>query len=260
MGFRRRVGKWTRSMRQAIGSGKPRFMRMSDSGSSFYPIVSTCQIPQLGFLFSYFLGERFSGVFVEVGGFDGVTFSNTYGLAVKGWRGIYIEPQLEYAEECRRNHEGHDVVVCQTAATAPDQEFITLQLAGALTTANDSLANEYAEVDWATNNLTGNELRVAADTLDNLLQEYQIEPEFDLLVIDVEGCEADVLAGFSLNKYRPSMVIIELVDTHPDLYSTKASDYLSRCSIESEGYKLMFKDSINSVFIREDLVSQKLLP
>jgi len=235
-------------------------MSVSDSGSSFYPIVSTCQIPQLGFLFSYFLGERSSGVFVEVGGFDGVTFSNTYGLAVKGWHGIYIEPQLEYAEECRRNHKGHDVVVCQTAVTAPDQEFITLQLAGALTTASDSLADEYAEVDWATNNLTGNKLRVAADTLNNVLQDYQIEPEFDLLVIDVEGCEADVLAGFSLDKYRPSMIIIELVDTHPDLYSTKASDYLSRCSIESEGYKLMFKDPINSVFIREDLVSQKLLP
>ena len=260
MDFRLRVGEWTRPIRQAIGSGKLRFMKASESGNAFYPIVSTCQIPQLGFLFSYFLGEKFSGVFVEVGGFDGLTFSNTYGLAVKGWHGIYFEPQPEYAEQCRLNHKGHDVVVCQKAVTAPDQEFVTLQLAGALTTANNSLAQEYTEVDWASNNLTGNELKVAADTLDNLLHEYQIKPEFDLLVIDVEGCEADVLAGFNLNRFRPSMIIIELVDTHPNLYSTKASDYFSRGSIESEGYKLMFKDPINSVFVREDLVSQKLLP
>ncbi len=235
-------------------------MNASDAGGSFYPIVSSCQIPQLGFLFSYFLGERVSGVFVEVGAFDGVTFSNTYGLAAKGWRGIYIEPQPEYAEACARNHDGHNVVVCQKAASSPDQDFVTLQLAGSLTTANESLVDEYSGVGWARQNLTGKALVVAASTLDNLLEDYQVQSEFDLLVIDVEGCEGAVLAGFSLSKYRPAMIIIELVDTHPNLYSTKISDYLSRCAIESAGYKLMFKDCINSVFVRGDLVAKKLMP
>jgi len=234
-------------------------MNEADAGGSYYPIVTSCQIPQLGFLLSYFLGDRDAGEFVEVGAFDGLTYSNTYGLAAKGWRGIYIEPQPEYADACRRNHRGHDVIVCQQAASAPEQGFLTLKLAGPLTTANNSLAGEYSRVDWASKNLTGCELKVAASTLDELLEDYGVQAEFDVLVIDVEGGEKDVLSGFSLNRYQPGMIIIELVDTHPHLNSTKTDDYLSRCLIESAGYRLMFKDCINSVFIREDLVVKRLM-
>ncbi len=243
-----------------MGSRKIHFMNASDAGGSFYPIVSSCQIPQLGFLFSYFLGDRVSGIFVEVGAFDGVTYSNTYGLAAKGWRGIYIEPQPKYAEECRRNHVAHDVLVCERAVSSPDQDFLTLQLAGPLTTANSSLVEEYTNVGWAQHALVGESMEVSAWTLDDLLEECDVQSGFDLLVIDVEGFEDSVLAGFSLNRYLPKMIIIELVDTHPDLYSTKSTDYRNRCAIESAGYKLMFKDCINSVFVREHVITEKLVP
>ena len=59
---------------------------------------------------------------------------------------------------------------------------------------------------------------------------------FDLLVIDVEGGEAGVLAGFTLSRWLPKLVIIE----RPPV---------PNCFTEA-GYKSVFEDWINTVFIR----------
>ena len=46
---------------------------------------------------------RDSGFFVEAGGHDGYTQSNTYYLErARGWRGVLVEPMPEMAAEARR--------------------------------------------------------------------------------------------------------------------------------------------------------------
>ena len=40
------------------------------------------------------------GTFVEVGAFDGWSYSHTVCLAQLGWRGLYIEPVPEHAALC----------------------------------------------------------------------------------------------------------------------------------------------------------------
>src|ERR671923_2099072 len=67
-----------------------------------FAVVDSCQIPNLGFLLDFFFGDVAVGTFVEVGAFDGYTYSNTWGLAAAGWRGFYIEPVASHAAQCRR--------------------------------------------------------------------------------------------------------------------------------------------------------------
>src|SRR5438046_3290669 len=84
--------------------------------SGFYPTVPTCQIPTLSSLFERFFNKRTDGTFVEVGAFDGFTYSNTWGLAEKGWEGLLIEPIPEHARKCRDNHKNHpNIRIAQTA-------------------------------------------------------------------------------------------------------------------------------------------------
>ena len=75
-----------------------------------------------------------------------------------------------------------------------------------------------------------------------------------LLVIDVEGAEAAVLRGFSLARWKPRMLIIELVHTHPDLHAVSAGDAHLQRLIEEAGYSVVYKDSINTVFVADDAV------
>ena len=236
------------------------FYKRLNKGSSrvasndFYPQQPSCQIPYLYSLFELFLGKRKDGTFVEVGANDGVSFSNTWGLAEQGWRGYLIEPIPEFAESCRRNHKKHtSVSIFQYAIGNQDNKNLVFSIAGALTTANLALRTEYESVDWAVSSLTNEEITVPCKKLDTFLTENEIGYDFDVLVVDVEGFEAEVFSGFNLVEWRPKMLIVELVDTHPDLKSTATSDAQLGERILLSGYRIVSKDVINTVFVREDI-------
>ena len=89
--------------------------------------------------------------------------------------------------------------------------------------------------------------------LDTFLRENEIMIGFDLLVVDVEGLEGKVFSGFSLDLFLPKMIVIELVDTHPHLKATSNSDAVLGQQILSAGYEIVYKDVINTVFIRRDV-------
>lgn len=226
-----------------------------EAAAPYYPQQATCQIPQLGYLLSRFLGEHGHGTFVEVGAYDGVFVSNTWGLAERGWRGIMAEPVPSLAAQCRGNHAAHPgVTVVETAVGPPDQREVTLHLAGTLTTANADAFKDYESIDWAATSLTDETVVVPCRTLDELLADQAVGPGFEVLVVDVEGFEAQVFEGFDLPRWRPQMLIVELVETHPDLSATAGGgDAALGRRIVDAGYVVAFKDHINTVFVHDDV-------
>lgn len=222
--------------------------------SEFFPSQASCQIPNLGMLFSKFLGEREFGTFVEIGANDGISCSNTWGLAERGWTGFMVEPIPKSALACKENHRNHPrVTTYQYAIGNLDGTNLKLALAGMLTTANPDLQAEYLLTDWAAPFVTNEEVVIQSKKLDTFLVEIGIEKGFDVLVVDVEGFESQVFAGFSLSLWRPKMLIVELADTHPDLNSTSKVDARLGKEIVRANYNIVYKDSINTVFIRDDV-------
>lgn len=193
-------------------------------------------------------------MFVEVGANDGLTVSNTWGLAERGWTGLMIEPIAETAQLCRHNHRDHENIrVLECAVGATDGAFVTMNVAGVLTTANESVLEEYRSLDWASAFVTGKQVVAPLRTLDGILESDGVAEGFDVLVVDVEGYETEVVAGLSLEQWRPRMVIMELVDTHPDLHATAPADARLGQDFLTAGYVICFKDSINTVFVRDDV-------
>jgi FkbM family methyltransferase len=224
----------------------------ADSG--YYPVVASCQIPNLSFLFELMFGRRDSGVFVEVGGYDGLTFSNTWGLTERGWAGLLIEPVPDLARLCRENHRNHPLVrTLEVAVGRREDVEARLFLAGSLTTANRDQMLEYEGVVWARPSLTPETLIVPSRPLDSILIDEGFAPGFDLLVVDVEGREQAVFSAFDLDEWRPKMLIVELGDIHPDLTTSRTSDYRLGRSLTASGYDVIYKDSINTVLARRDI-------
>jgi hypothetical protein len=63
--------------------------------------------------------------------------------------------------------------------------------------------------------LVRKELDVSSRTLDSILDEHFLKNgvrEIDMLVIDVEGFEVNVLDGFSVEKFLPRFILIEIMD------------------------------------------------
>jgi len=78
-------------------------------------LANTCQVPffkSLSDVYTFVFGYLPDGLFVEVGAYDGESFSNTSGLADMGWRGHYLEPIPQYATAARARHFKNSPRVC----------------------------------------------------------------------------------------------------------------------------------------------------
>lgn len=223
-------------------------------GTLYYPQQRTCQIPMMWFLLEHFLGQREHGNFVEIGAFDGKRISNTWGLAVRGWSGLLVEPNPEFAAMARRNHRDRQhIKVIQKAVGDCDGQTIRLQLGGPMSSANPAAFAEYHDVAWAAESLTDDWIEVESLTLNTLLLEESVPIGFDLLVVDVEGFEEQVFTGFDLAHWQPKMIVVELSDLRPDLTATRDAHQRLGRDLVAAGYLIASKDAVNTVLVREDI-------
>lgn len=182
------------------------------------------------------------GTFVEVGAYDGKTYSHTYGLAMLGWRGVYVEPVPELSERCIANHKDHpNVTVCQCAAGR-------FNLPATLHIDENSVCGSTLALDVCKD---PKEITVPVRTLDSILEENEINPSFDLLSIDVEFGEMEVLTGFTLGRWMPKMIIIELCEHHPEPKHTWAKPARDYCEKEFPqlGYRKIYSDCLNNIYV-----------
>jgi FkbM family methyltransferase len=218
---------------------------------SFYRPFADCQVRGLDAIYNAAFGHLKQGVFVEVGAYDGQAFSNTCFLADLGWRGLYVEPVPDFAAACAKRHRDNPGVAIVNTAVGGAAGETELHVAGAMTTKNDDVYCAYQNLPWAKGALSGRTVTAAVTTLDRLLEERGIPAGFELLVVDVEGCEPEVFAGFDLARWKPKMLIVELADRHPDfiaLECIRAAAAGVRRQILEAGYTEAYIDSINTVF------------
>ena len=223
----------------------------------FYQPSPTCQIARLAELYEDVFGRRSDGSFVEVGAFDGDTYSNTSCLADLGWRGLYIEPLAKFAEICRWRHRDNprvSVIECAVGAVPGRKpihvahsfssfhaDAIDRAMAVFRTLRPDEVLIPFEEV------FAGETSLVEVERLDALLDRHGFAPGFDVLVVDVEGDEASVFASFDLARWRPRLMIVELADIQAAAPSNPHLGLRSR--ILASGYEHLHVDAVNTVFV-----------
>jgi FkbM family methyltransferase len=149
--------------------------------------------------------DKKAGTCVEVGGFDGVTGSNTYFFENLGWRCLIVEPMPDFCEKIKR------VRTCEVAELAASTqtgaaEFHVATGVETLSTMEKSKSHfdrikNSSQQDIRT-------IRVKTARLDDILIERGFT-DIDFLTIDVEGHESSVLAGMDFDKITPRILIIE---------------------------------------------------
>jgi FkbM family methyltransferase len=159
------------------------------------------------------------GFFVEAGGNDGYSQSNTYALERRrGWRGILVEPVPELARACALERPGCRVVQAALVAPGFSGSEVTLRFGGLMTLVVDARQLDHEWVDAA--HAVGqeeppHEFAAPARTLSSILDEASA-PEVDLLSLDVEGYEAQALAGLDFDRHAPRFILVEMRDIATD--------------------------------------------
>ena len=230
----------------------------------FYNPSETCQIKDLGQIYEKIFGCTNTGTFVEVGAYDGESFSNTSCLADLGWRGLYIEPFCESFELCYNRHyynNNTDAICCSIGTEVGEIELYQSfshtickdeeVKVSYLSTTNVNQTKIVPQIEWS-NHFGFNTHKVQQYTLEQVLIEHNVPKNFDILVVDVEGNEEDVLNSFSIEEWRPKMMIIEIEDENHNYQ--KFPDFIESCKnlrkkIINYGYIEIYKDDINTIFI-----------
>jgi hypothetical protein len=118
-----------------------------DRARGRYPVANTCQIPffrDISDIYTFVFGYKTEGLFVEIGAYDGESFSNTSCLADVGWEGHYVEPVPRYADVCASRHAGNARVTVHRACVGEtDGEDVNISMAGPFSSA---VADEIASV------------------------------------------------------------------------------------------------------------------
>jgi hypothetical protein len=134
-GNRSTVGQLLFSAYIRLGRARNLLCSCCDRAAQRYPTANTCQVPffkSISDVYLFVFGYREAGLFVEVGAYDGESFSNTSGLADLGWAGHYIEPIPQYAAAAAARHAGSAprVQVHTLCVGEKDGQRVTLSAAG----------------------------------------------------------------------------------------------------------------------------------
>jgi FkbM family methyltransferase len=163
----------------------------------------------------YLQGRR-NGVFVDIGAYDGVTFSNTVMLErERGWTGICIEPLPDIFAELRENRRCICVHACLGNREEEGVEFLAVQSDAARARMLSGVLSEYDprhlnRVDVELNEFGGTKsvIRVPMRHLHALLHEHGIG-HVDYLSIDTEGSELLILRSTILSAIGNPCITVE---------------------------------------------------
>lgn len=183
--------------------------------------------------------HRSEGHCVEVGANDGVTDSMTYHFELMGWNCLLVEPIPDLAKKIM---EHRNCTVKNYAASSTEGEACFSVAEEALGMSGMELTRDQRKKILRAGG-TLNEIKVRKKPLDAILEESNFGT-IDFISIDVEGHELEVLKGFSPEKYRPRIMLIEDNSNKTD---PSVQNYM-----KSKGYVIFKRTGVNDWYALEN--------
>jgi FkbM family methyltransferase len=152
------------------------------------------------------------GVFVDIGAYDGVKFSNTLFLETKlGWNGIAIEPVPEVFERLKTNR--HCITVNGCVGSPPGGRKFgrvrgNLEMLSGLIAEYDPQHEARISRDLAKEGGSIEVIDVDCFEFNELLDRHGIK-HVDYLTVDVEGGEGSIIRSIDFSRFEISVIGIE---------------------------------------------------
>lgn len=184
------------------------------------------------------------GFYVDVGAHHPRRFSNTFFFYKKGWSGINIDamPGSMTVFNAQRSRDINiEIPISDREEVLTYYEFNEPALNGfskEISASRDGL-NSYKIIGTRS---------IRTQTLDCVLESnLPFDQQIDFLTIDVEGLDFKVLRSIDLKKYKPSFIVIEVLDFSFSGF-TSSEIY---CYLSQKGYYFVSK-CVNSIIFKRE--------
>lgn len=204
-------------------------------------VLSYAQLSEDVFLHRCFSGKD-RGFYIDIGASHPVHCNSTYHFYQRGWSGINVEPTpYRFGELVRARPR--DINIMAAVGRKDGKASFNLSLnADHLS----SLHQQSADI-IGSHRASVHRLNVDLISLATLCEQHAPE-EIDFLKIDVEGAEAEVIAGANWSKWRPAVLLIEAVDAsdHSPTWVAWEDDLLNA------DYISVFFDGVNKWYVARE--------
>ena len=182
-----------------------------------------------------------TGFYVDVGALDPVVDSVTQAFSERGWRGINVEPgPAGYAALAAARQRDVNLHVAAGRSRGVVQLHEVGGSAG-LSSVEPLIAHRHEKAGFSTR-----VIEVEQHTLAEILDEYAADiADIHFLKIDVEGVEADVLAGMDFVRFRPWILIVESTEPNSPNLVHEAWDP----DVLAADYRFAWFDGLNRFYI-----------
>jgi FkbM family methyltransferase len=188
-----------------------------------------------------FTGQR-DGFYIDVGAGHPVADNVSFWFYLHGWRGLAVEPQAQLAD-LYAHIRPRDTAVCGLLGRrAGEADFHMVDRLHGFSTMIEAHARSAGA--FGADYRTG---RLPVTTLAALCDAHAVEC-IDFLKVDVEGAEADVLAGADWQRWRPRVVLAEAVTPGSMAEAWREWEPL----LVQHRYRFAFFDGLNRFYIAEE--------
>ncbi len=187
-----------------------------------------------------------TGFYVDVGAHHPKRFSNTYFFYKRGWHGINIDA-LPGSMQLFNKYRQKDINLEIGIGNKEKELKYFIFNEPALNTFNESLARIR---DGLRNYRIIDTLKIKVMPLKKILDSYLPEgKEIDFMDVDVEGMDFEVLQSNDWEKYRPTVLVIEILPANTIEELTNNPMYIY---LREKGYSLFAKLFNSSIFVANE--------
>ena len=191
------------------------------------------------------LGNKKNGFYVDVGAHHPERFSNTYYFYKKDWKGINIDAtpvSMKLFNKQRLRDINLEMGVSNKKETLTYYKFNEPALnsfSKEISQQRDKENNNYKIID---------KIKIKTETLENILDKYLPQnTNIDFLTIDVEGYDYKVLKSNNWSKYRPNIILIEILEnSFEEIAKSKIAIFM-----QEQNYQI-FAKTLNTVFFKKN--------
>mgnify|MGYP001475042784 FL=1 len=175
------------------------------------------------FILNHFKNKN-NGFYIDVGCYHPLHRNNTFLLHKNGWSGINIDIH-QFSIDLFNYLRPNDVNLnCAVSNSNGVTKMFYQKKLSQLSTIDE----KQAKIAFQGNIKTS---EIKCFTLDAILEKLKFnDKKIDLLDIDVEGADLKVLKGFSLEKFKPELICVEIHEK--EIKDSEIYEYLSNFSYE----------------------------
>jgi FkbM family methyltransferase len=204
----------------------------------------------VGYIFSNLL-KRKKVSYLDIGTNDPIHGNNTYLFYMRGSRGVCIEPDPVLYKRIKEKRN-RDVVLNAGAGVGEDTAGELNIFPEPYTGWNTFSAEEAAKKQIDSGIAIKEKVTIPFVAVNEIIQKYfTTTPDF--ISIDVEGLDLEIVKSINFDKYRPAVFCIETTAFDVAHKGSKNEELIN--FMLSNGYKIYADTFVNTLFIREEIIS-----